>query len=108
MAAEFYVSFRDTGWLPRHAEGLSAQIRMLPTFSKTDGREYWLQGFEDRAANGRWTYDVRIFLQDSNQILLELSSRPPSIQADLLRFLSWLRSRTEVSVTDEDGEPIGW
>ena len=108
MAAEFYISFRDAAWLSRHAKELSAQIRMLSTFSKVRDDEYWLQGLEDRAAENRWAYDARLFVRDSSQVLLELSSRPPSIQSDLLRLFSWLRSRTEVSINDEDGGSAGW
>jgi hypothetical protein len=108
MAAEFYISFRDPGWYSSNLQTVEAKICELKTFIMREGSEFRLLGHEDRDQDDRWSYDVRLFTRDSDRIMMEISAHPESIEKDLLLFLSWLRSGTDISVIDEDGVPSGW
>ncbi|MGH8079361.1 MAG: hypothetical protein ACREP7_02220 [Lysobacter sp.] len=110
MASEFYVVFDDPDWLPAHRDELTEAIARSATFVRRDGPVFWLLGLEDREAPGRWTFDVRIFTEwESGCLLIELSSQPDSVVADLRGWLAWLAGRTRIGVVDEDGlEMGGW
>jgi hypothetical protein len=107
VGAEFYVSIKDRDWQSRNLHRIEEFIRELSTFvSQTDG-EFRLRGPEDADQPGRWAYDLRVFTRNEPRILLEISSRPQSVEDDLRLFLSWLREQVDISVDDEDGEPGG-
>lgn len=108
MAAEFYINFKDSSWVAQQKEALIEKIKALPTYVQNNEDEYWLRGLEDGVSEGRWQFDVRIFIKEKSPAFLEISAHPPSIEHDLKLLLSWLRSRTPLSIDDEDGEPSGW
>jgi hypothetical protein len=108
VAAEFQILFADDGWLARNREDVEQELRSLPIFTSSEGNEIRLLGLEDRDAEWRWSYDVRLFLNEEEGVLMEVSAHPPSVEEYLGSFLSWLRSRTDVRITDEDGEVSGW
>ncbi|MEH6419628.1 hypothetical protein [Pseudomonas sp. CGJS7] len=110
MSSEFYVVFDDPEWLPAHRAELAAAIQRLATYVRDDGPVFWLLGSEDRDADGRWAFDVRIFTEwESGSLLIELTLATPSIGADLRHWLAWLRAQTAIAVVDEDGEAVaGW
>lgn len=105
MAAEFLLALKDPDWARRNWPRLLRTIRELPSFRSNPADELWLKGAD---GEGSWAYDVRFFEQGDDTLLLEISARPPSIEADLRRVLSWLRAETTISVEDEDGEASGW
>ncbi|BBA33026.1 uncharacterized protein sS8_1064 [Methylocaldum marinum] len=107
MAAEFYISFKNRDWYLENLSRIEEQISRLKTFTIREGNEFRLLGSESRIQEDGWSYDVRLFTQDA-QILMEISAHPESVEADLSYFLSWLRSQTDISVNDEDGELSGW
>lgn len=108
MAAEFYITFKDPTWCSGNMSRVEAQIYKLRTFVGRHDDEFWLLGHEARGEAGRWSFDVRLFTQRGERILLEISAHPKSVEEDLSSFLSWLRRETEIAVIDEDGEPSGW
>ena len=108
MAAEFYIRFMDSSWMAERKQDLIGKVEVLPTSVRNEGNEYWLLGLEDRDSEGRWKFDVRISMEEESQALLEISAHPPSIEHDLKRLFSWLRSRTPLTIVDEDGQPSGW
>jgi hypothetical protein len=108
MAAEFYITFPDPSWLGRQKDDLIEKIESLPTYVRHPGDEYWLLGWEDRDSVGRGLFDVRLLIKEATPVFLEISAHPPSVEQDLKLLFSWLRSRTALSIVDEDGEPSGW
>ncbi|MBN6148806.1 hypothetical protein JR065_00505 [Xanthomonas sp. AmX2] len=107
MSAEFIVFFEDKAWYPTHLQEMRQKIAGLGTCSRCIGEaEFRLTGNEPRDPD-TWDYDVRLFLE-KERIFLEISAHPPSIEADLSAFFRWIRSRTEISIADEDGVPAGW
>jgi len=107
MAAEFYIRLMDSSWMAEHKQDLIGKIEALPTYVQNKEGEYWLLGLEGRDSEGRWKFDVRISLQEL-PARLEISAHPPSIEQDLKRLFSWLRSRTPLAIVDEEGEPSSW
>ena len=117
MGAEFFVKSQDKNWYSENQNNLIKKLSELKTFIPKDiidnefwtfeGNEFWLQGFEERGNKNRWKYDVRLFFSEDD-ILLEISMRPKTIENDLSNYLTWIRSQTNISVNDEDGEPSGW
>lgn len=65
-----------------------------------------MRGTEENGQQ-KWDYDVRIFFKEEN-IFLEVSAHPPSIEIDLKLLFDWMRSETGISVLDEDGEESKW
>lgn len=89
-------------------QALVERIRGVSAYMQSHGHEYWFLGLEDRDRKDRRQYDVRGFIGHGSPARLEISAHPPSIEADLQRLFSWLRSRTPLSIVDEDGEPSDW
>lgn len=109
MGAAFYVEFEDPTWRHVQAKGLRGRLAALPTYvSRQPDGAFWLRGTEAGRPDADWDYDVRVFPEHQPRILLEISDHPPSIEADLTDFLSWLRGRTAIRVVDEDGQDSGW
>lgn len=107
MARELTVRFQDPGAYRQRRHAVEDRIAALATCVRRQGGEYWLQGSERRGDAGRWEFDVRLFLE-ADHILMEISARPESVEADLRTWLAWLRQTLAVSVQDEDGEPSAW
>lgn len=107
MATEFYVSFPDTHWYASHRDDVRARLSRLKTFAGRRDDEVWLRGTEP-GPEDRWAYDVRFLFRAAEQILMEVSAHPKSVEEDLLSFFAALRTDTEVAVFDEDGEASGW
>ena len=108
MAAEFYIAFKDRDWYAKNLRRVEEHISGFSTFATRDGKEFRLLGKELRNQDDRWSYDVRLFTQNPEYILMEISAHPKSVETDLSCFLSWLRRQTDISVTDEDGERSAW
>ncbi len=108
MAAEFYINFKDRAWYAAQRPSVERRLEKLKTFAQRQGNEFRLLGHEGAGKEGRWTYDVRLFFLDDARILMEISTRPPSVEADLVSFLASLRRETDIAVVDEDGESPGW
>jgi hypothetical protein len=109
MAAEFYILFKDRDWYARNRHKVEEQICRLSTFTTQEDKEFRLLGKELRNQEDRWSYDVRLFTQNPEYILMEeISAHPNSVETDLSSFLAWLRRKTDISVHDEDGQPSGW
>jgi len=108
MAAEFYITFKDKQWLSTNLNVVKEKLRLMQTVVDIKNEEYWLLGKEHRDSDGRLSFDVRIFLNEDKNILIEISAHPTSIEIDLSSFLAWLRSQTEIIVADEDGEHSNW
>lgn len=108
MAAEFHIEFKDSSWVTEQKQELIEKIEALPTHVKTDGEECWLLGLEARESEDRRRFDVRIFIKEESPVLMEISAHPSSIEHDLKLLFSWLSSKTQVSIVDEDGELSGW
>jgi len=116
MSAEFLVNFKDIYWYTENRNDLMNRLSELETYVPKDiidskiwilgANEFWLKGFENCGDN-RWYYDVRLFFHE-DKILLEISMHPKSIENDLSNYLTWIRSLTNISVDDEDGEPSEW
>jgi hypothetical protein len=107
MAEELYIRFKNPSWVTEQQEALIQHIEALSTYVRNNEDEYWLLGLEDRGSEDRWQFDVRIFVGKS-PALVEISAHPHSIEQDLKLLFSWLRSRTPLSIIDEDGAPSGW
>jgi hypothetical protein len=105
MAAELYITFDDINWLDINRRKIEEQIVSLNTFISTDNDAFWLRGVE---SSDNPYFDVRIFLQYVDYILLEISFHPPSIEQSLKQFLNWMRMHTSISIKDEDGELSNW
>jgi hypothetical protein len=105
MAAELYIIFEDKNWFSANKRVTEKQIISLNTFVDSKNEEFWLKGIE--SSNNPY-FDVRLFLQHANYILLEISFHPPSIELSLKQFLDWLRGETSISIQDEDGESSNW
>lgn len=103
MAAEFYIAFDDPAWYERNKATIKIFIQSLGTFKKNiNDQEYWLRGDE---AGGDLAYGARIFMR-SRDMLLEISSHPPSIVDDIKRLNKFLTKNTKTKVIDDDGETI--
>ena len=101
MGHEVFVTSAQRTWMSEHAPEIADVLAGLPTFVGRDGREVRLRGTESRAP-AAWTYDVRVFVDDE-RLLVEISAHPASIERDLRALFAWLRARTTISVTDDDG-----
>ena len=44
----------------------------------------------------------------ADQLLLEVSAYPPSVDQDLRALCQWLREHFDARVLDDDGEPGRW
>ena len=108
MAAEFYVRFVDGDWYRRQRELVEARIAQLPSFTQRQGDAFWLKGPENAGDPEAWAFDARVFVETPQHLMLEISARPPSVQADLIALLAWIRSQTAIVVEDEDGGPANW
>lgn len=103
MAAEFYIVFDDPAWYSKNQIVIKSFIQSLGTFrKKINDQEYWLRGNE---AGGDWAYGARIFMRPLD-ILLEISSHPPSIVNDLVKLNKFISESTKTKVIDDDGESI--
>jgi len=117
MSAEFLVNFKDFSWYTENRSNLLNRLSELKTYVPKDivdnnfwilgVNEFWLKGSEKCEDKNRWNYDVRLFFHE-DKILLEISMHPKSIEKDLSIYFSWLRSQTNISVDDEDGEASEW
>ena len=101
MAAEFYIRFKDRDWFSMNKGRVEEKIMSSSTFIYHEHGEFHLKGKE---SIGCWSFDVRLFLQYADYILLEISCHPLSIEQSLKCFLEWLREETLISIEDEDGE----
>jgi hypothetical protein len=106
VSAEFILSFSDEHWYVQNKGEVEAKIQSLLTFLDKKDFEYRMCGIE-RGARGRWEYDVRIFLKETN-IFLEISSHSSSVEVDLRSLFDWIRSKTKILIADEDGDESGW
>lgn len=103
MAAEFYIVFDDPTWYEQNQTIVKSFIQSLVTFKKNiNDQEYWLRGNE---VGGDWAYGARIFVRPQD-ILLEISSHPPSIVNDIKNLNKLISQNTSAKVVDEDGEVI--
>lgn len=103
MAAEFYIVFDDSSWYEQNQVIVKRFILSLETFTDgIDDQEYWLRGNE---AGGDWAFGVRIFMRPQD-MLLEISSHPPSIVHDIKRLTGLISRNTKMKVVDEDGKRI--
>lgn len=103
MAAEFYIVFDDPTWYEKNQMVVKDLIRSLSTFKKSiEDKEYWLRGDE---IGGDWAYGVRIFFRPRD-ILLEISSHPPSIVDDIKKLNRFISEYAKIKVVDDDGEII--
>jgi len=105
MSAELYIKFKNSKWLKTNKKEIEYQISSLETFVKNTNEEFWLTGIESKENP---YFDVRLFLNYENYIFLEITFHPFSIEQSLKIFLSWLRSKTDIFIEDEDGEPSNW
>jgi hypothetical protein len=104
MSAEFYITFNDSLWLHDNKRSFEEYIYKLETFSKIMDNEYW---FKEKC-NSNPYYDVRLIVKKDNNILLEISFHPDSIENDLKKIFLWMRNQTQIDIKDEDGEISGW
>jgi len=103
MSAEFYIVFDDPAWYEQNRATLQIFIQSLATFKKNvDDQEYWLRGEE---AGGDWDYGARIYMR-SRDMLLEVSSHPPSIVSDIKYLNGFISKNTNSRFLDDDGETI--
>ena len=107
MSAEFILSFCDESWYLKNRDVIDHKILSLKTFNIKNDNEYRLLGFESGRGVNDWPYDVRLFL-DENNIFIEISTHPASIENDLSSFFDWIRSHTNIFIHDDDGEESGW
>ena len=108
MAAEFYIKFRNVKWFQQNKQKLEETLKGLPTFVKHQNGEFWFRGIESEKAPASWDFDVRIFINRTDDAFLEIGAHPQSIERDLQRLFSSLRNETDFDVVDEDGEPTNW
>lgn len=102
MAAEFYIIFDDLVWYEQNQTTIKSFIQSLGSFKKNiNDREYWLRGNEN---GGDWAYGARIFMRPRD-MLLEISSHPPSIVNDIKKLNQLLNKNTKIKIID-DGEII--
>lgn len=104
MAAELYINFEDKNWYRNNKESIIKYIVSLDTFAYRLDDEFWLRGIHDESGD----YDVRIFLNNPQSIMLEIDYHPISIEKSLEALLGWMREQTSIAVQDEDGEISGW
>ena len=103
MAAEFYIVFDDPAWYENNQNIVKIFIQSLGTFKKNiNDQEYWLRGNE---VGGDWAYGARIFMRPQD-LLLEISSHPPSIVNDVKSLNRLISENTKIKVVDDDGERI--
>lgn len=108
MGYEYKIIFHEAGWLSTNLKRVKGTIRDLETFVESDDDSFCLLGFERRGENGRWLFDVRLFLDEENEIFVEISSIPDSISEGLSILVNWFVSVTEISVVDDDGKNASW
>jgi hypothetical protein len=103
MAAEFYILFDDAAWYEQNKDIVKSFIHSLGTLKRNiNDQEYWLRGNE---LGGDWAYGARIFMRPGD-ILLEISSHPPSIVNDIKKLTTLISEKTKTQVVDHDGEAI--
>ncbi len=69
---------------------------------------YWLKGSEPgKHAKDDWPFDARIFLRPSD-IVLEISTHPPSIERDIRRVSNAILAQTDIDILDGDSEPVNF
>ena len=110
MGYEYWVSSPQPDWLAPQGSGhaaICAHMATLPTWVGRMGEALCLKGFEHRDAPKAWRYDVRVIFC-ADQLLLEISAYPPSVDQDLRTLCQWLREHFDARVLDEDGEPAPW
>jgi len=101
MSAEFYIVFDDPVWYEQNQPIVRKLIESLGTFTKNIGdEEYWLRGSEE---GGDWAFGARIFMRQRD-MLLEISSHPPSIVADIKKLSGLIAAHAKSHVVDDDGE----
>lgn len=105
MAAEFFVRFENRNWYINNKNLVIDQIKSLNTYTRQLDNEFWLKGIND---NIDIDYDVRIFLDRNDYIMLEISYHPLSIEKSLKSFLNWIRMQTNIIVQDDDGDISTW
>jgi hypothetical protein len=108
MSAEFHIKFSEPGWLPRFEADLVRALCQLETYAGHTASEWRMKGTENREGASDWDYDVRLIPKPPDQILLEISAHPPSIERALKELLQWIRRRTSIAVVDEDNEQSAW
>lgn len=107
MSAEFTVLFEDSSWYAANLQQIRREIAGLSTCSGCRGDiAFRLTGTEPRHPDDM-DHDARLILEEE-RIFVEISAHPPSIEADLSAFFQWIRSRTAISIDDEDGMPSNW
>lgn len=100
MAAEFYIGFDDPSWYEQNQIVVKNFIQSLGAFkANVDNQEYWLKGDE---AGGDWDYGARIFMR-SRDLLLEISSYPPSVVNNIKKLIGLISENAKIEVVDEDG-----
>ncbi len=108
MSAELFIKFPSVDWYRDNKSTIKSKIETLNVFSRSMGDEFWLKDPKNAQAEGAWEFDIRIFTSNPEHALLEISAMSDPIEKSLHDFLSWLRSQTDISIVDEDGEISGW
>jgi len=102
MGFELIEKFLDSKWIQENVTEVQRLIVSLPTFSKqVDEGEFWLK---DLSYNSDWEYDARIFLNQKDHLLIEVSSFSKAFFQDIKLLHEALRSNTPVTLMDDDGE----
>ena len=106
MAAELYIKCIDTNWFRNNKNLIEEKIKNLKTFVLQKNNEFWLKDYE--ASKDNKYFDVRLFLDKDEFILMEITFHPKGLEESLGFFLKWLRNNTTIIIEDEDGEPSSW
>jgi hypothetical protein len=105
MAHEFILKFSAPDWYSQHRNDVRTRVLALPSLAKqVTERELWLRA---RDSQGRWPYDVRIFL-DPDSILVEVTNFGSAYFQDVRDLVSSLASTVGVELTDDDGQAVSW
>lgn len=107
MAYEYFIQF-PAGWYGKNQSKVRQDLAALPGCTQAAADEYWLKESAATPQDGAWQFDVRIFTQAPEGLMVEISAQPEGIRQVLDDLLQWLSCQTEVRVVDDDGEACRW
>jgi hypothetical protein len=107
MAYEYFIQF-PAGWYGTNQTRVRQYLAALPGCTQASPDEYWLKDPAALPQDGAWHFDVRLFTQAEEGLLVEVSAMPDGMRAVLDDLLHWLDRQTEVRVVDDDGEACRW
>lgn len=107
MAYEYIIQF-PAGWYAKNQTRVRQYLAALPGCTQAATDEYWLKDPVALPQDGAWQFDVRIFTQAPEGLMVEISAKPEGMRQVLDDLLQWLGSQTEVRVVDDDGEGCRW